>query len=376
MNIKDNFKGKKVLVRVDFNVPLVGDKITSDKRIVEAMPTIDLLRKQGAKVILCSHLGRPDGERKMEYSLKPVFEYLVKALDTRVIWADDCIGESAFDAVEEMKEGEVVLLENLRFHAGEEANDEEFAKKLASLADVTVNDAFGTSHRKHASNNGVAKFIPSCDGLLMARECEMLTLGNAPRPLVAILGGAKVSDKIELIKNLLDKIDVLLVGGAMSFTFLKALGGTTSNSKVEDDKLDVAKEIVELAKEKNVKLLLPIDFVCATEIKDDVKVRRADSYLIPTGYMGLDIGRKTIKLFAKEIKKAGTVFWNGPMGVFEVKKFSKGTYAIAKAMSKSKARTIVGGGDSASAVINMGFEGKITHISTGGGASLKYIQKH
>ncbi len=368
-------KGKKVLVRVDYNVPLDDDGIiTSVKRITESLDTIDELCEKGAKVILCSHLGRPKGEVKSKYSLKPVYQYLQEILGTNIYFANDCIGEGTEKLANGLQEGEVLLLENVRFHAEEEKNDEEFSKKLAALADIYVNDAFGTAHRRHASTYGVKKFLPSYIGYLIEKELKMLDMSNVEHPFVAVLGGAKISDKIELISALFDKVDTLLIGGAMAFTFIKAAGGIVANSLVEEDKLSLAKELITKAKEKNVNLLIPEDVIVAEEMEQEAKARRANAYLIPTGYMGLDIGPVTARKYAKIIKGAKTVFWNGPMGVFEMKKFSKGTKAVAKAMARCKGRTIVGGGDSASAVEALNLESKFTHVSTGGGASLEYIQ--
>lgn len=374
--VKADVAGKKVLVRVDYNVPLdETGMISSAKRITESLATINNLLERGAKVILCSHLGRPKGQVNAKYSLKPVYNYLKTAVGANVYFADDCVGEEAKQLAENLKDGEILLLENVRFYAEEEKNDKEFAGKLAALADIYVNDAFGTAHRRHASTYGVREFLPSYIGFLIEKELKMLDMTNVERPFVAVLGGAKVSDKIELIKSLFDKVDAILIGGAMAFTFIKAAGGTVANSLVEDEKLELAKELVVKAKENNVQLLIPEDVIVATEMNEKAKAKKADAYLIPTGYMGLDIGPKTRRFYARVIKEAKTVFWNGPMGVFEMKKFSKGTATIAKAMAKSKGKTIVGGGDSASAVELLKLESKFTHVSTGGGASLELIEK-
>lgn len=371
-----DLKGKRVLIRVDFNVPLNEmKKITSAKRIEEAIPTIQLALQKGAKVILCSHLGRPKGKVDEAYSLMPVFDYLKQRLSCNVMFAKSCIGEDVVKQTKEMKEGEILLLENVRFYEGEEKNDPQFAKELSLLADYFVNDAFGTSHRKHASNAGLEAILPSAYGLLMQKEMEMLNLNNKKHPIVAILGGAKVSDKIELISNLVNKVDVILVGGAMAFTFVKALNGSVANSKVEDDKVDIAREIVEKARQKGVQFLLPIDVVVAKDIKAE-KCKKANAYLIPSGYMGVDIGRKTIKQFARIIKQAETVIWNGPLGVVENPKFAKGSLKIAKIIAKSKAFSIIGGGDSVALVEKARLTSGIDFVSTGGGASLYYLQNN
>ena len=386
-----DLKGKRVLIRVDFNVPLTEDaKVADDKRIVAALPTIKKVINDGGKAILMSHLGRPKGKVKPELSLKPVADHLSKLLGKPVAFAPDCVGEQVEKMVAEMKEGDVLLLENLRFHPeeegkkdGEKMSDEErawFIEGLAKLADLYVNDAFGTAHRAHASMYGVPKKIgQAAAGYLMQKELEYFArvFDNPERPLLAILGGAKVSDKIKVIENLLDKVDGLLIGGAMAYTFLKAKGTRVGNSRVEEDFVEKAKEYFEKAKEKGVNLLLPIDHVIAKEFPSqdkEVEAQITDGEDIPDGYMGLDIGPKTIILFTKEIAKARTIVWNGPMGVFEVKGFEKGTYAIAEAMAKSGAVTVVGGGDSASAAKKSGFGDKFSHISTGGGASLELME--
>ena len=379
MSVKDvDVKGKRCLVRVDFNVPLdENKKITDETRIQGALPTIKYLMDNGAKVILCSHLGRPKGEFNDKYSLKPVADRLNELLGGKVTFATDVIGDSAKKAVSECKEGEVVLLENLRFHKEEEKNDPEFCKKLAEYADIYVNDAFGTAHRAHASTAGVADYVKtSVSGFLIAKELDVMggALENPKRPFVAILGGAKVSDKIGVINNLLEKVDCLIIGGAMAYTFIKAQGGKIGASKCEEDKVDLAKELLAKAKAKKVKLMLPLDNVVTREFSNDAPFKTVKAGEIEDGWMGLDIGAETCKEFALEIKKAGTVIWNGPMGVFEMSNFAKGTEAVAKAMAESNAITIIGGGDSAAAVTQLGYADKMTHISTGGGASLEFLE--
>ncbi|SFQ01241.1 phosphoglycerate kinase [Caldicoprobacter faecalis] len=370
-------RGKRVLVRVDFNVPLdENGNITDDTRIRAALPTIQYLIKNNAKVILMSHLGRPKGEFDPKYSLAPVAKHLSKLLGQEVIMAKDVIGESAKNTVANMKEGQVVLLENVRFHKEETKNDPEFAKALAQLGDVYVNDAFGSAHRAHASTEGVAHYLPAVAGYLIQKELEVMgkALENPERPFVAILGGAKVSDKIGVIENLINKVDVLLIGGGMAYTFLKAKGYEVGNSLLEEDKVELAKQLMEKAKEKGVKLLLPVDNVVAQEFKADAPYKVVDSDKIPAGWMGLDIGPKTREMFGEEIKKAKTVVWNGPMGVFEMPAFAEGTKAVAKYVSECGGTTIIGGGDSAAAVEQLGFADKMTHISTGGGASLEFLE--
>lgn len=369
--------GKRVLVRVDFNVPMDGDRITDENRILGALPTIRYLLEHNAKVVLCSHMGRPKGEVNPKYSLAPVAKRLSELLKQEVKMAKDVIGEDADKVVASLKEGEVCLLENLRFHKEEEKNEENFTKKLASYGDIYVNDAFGTAHRAHASTEGVAHYLPvAVSGFLIEKELKFLgdAVNNPVRPFVAILGGAKVSDKINVIRNLLEKVDVLIIGGGMSYTFTKALGGSIGKSLLEEDKIGLALELIEKAKQKNVKLLLPVDTVIADDFSNDAnrKVVKADA--IPDDWQGLDIGPETRALFAEEIKKAKTVVWNGPMGVFEFPAFAEGTKAVAKAMAESQATTIVGGGDSAAAVEQLGFADKISHISTGGGASLEFLE--
>ena len=376
--VKDiDVAGKRVLLRCDFNVPLDDEcNITDTKRIDEAIKTINYLLKNNAKVILCSHLGRPKGEFNLKYSLKPVAVYLSKVLGKNVVLASDVVGESAKKVVENLREGEVCMLENLRFEKGETQNDPEFSKKLASLADIYVNDAFGTCHRAHSSTAGVAEYLPSACGFLIKKEITIMSqvLENPKRPFVAIIGGAKVSDKIEIINSLLNKVDVLIIGGGMSYTFMNALGYSVGNSLCEKDKLEIAKEIMTRAKEKGVKLVLPVDTVIGKEFSENTEYCTVDMDRISENWMGLDIGNRTVQLFSDVINKAGTVIWNGPMGVFEWSNFSKGTVEIARAIAESGAVSIIGGGDSAAAAEKFGFADKITHISTGGGASLEFLK--
>lgn len=369
--------GKRVFVRVDFNVPQdENGNITDDTRIRAALPTINYLVKQNAKVILCSHLGRPKGVFNEKYSLAPIAERLSELLGMPVKMAKDVIGESAKELTSNMKEGEIVLLENVRFHAEEEKNDDEFARELASMADVYVNDAFGTAHRAHASTAGIAKYLPAVAGFLMDSEVVALTNAteHAEKPLVVILGGAKVSDKIGVISSLMLKANTILIGGAMANTFIAAKGYDVGFSKYEADKIDVAKEIMEKAESLNVKFVLPVDVACGNEFSENAKLKNFAIDKIQKDYQALDIGKKTRKLFAKEIKKAKTIIWNGPMGVFEFEKFRKGTLAVANAVAKSGAVSIVGGGDSVAAIKALGFENKITHLSTGGGATLEFLE--
>ena len=373
-----NVKGKKVLVRCDFNVPLKDGVITDENRLNGALPTIKYLVDNGAKVILCSHMGKPKGEPKPELSLAPVAKRLSEMLGKEVVFAADnnVVGENAKKAVAEMKDGDVVLLENTRYRKEETKNGEEFSKELASLAEIFVNDAFGTAHRAHCSTVGVTDFIDTAVcGYLIQKELKFLgdAVENPERPFVAILGGAKVSDKIAVINNLLDKVDTLIIGGGMAYTFLKAQGFEVGTSLVEEDRIEYAKEMIEKAKAKGVNFLLPVDHRVATEFKD-VEATITEDQNIPAGSMGLDIGPKTEKLYANAIKDAKTVIWNGPMGVFEFENFNKGTIAVAKAMGDSNATTIIGGGDSAAAVNILGFGDKMTHISTGGGASLEFLE--
>lgn len=372
-------QGKRVLVRCDFNVPMDADKnITDDIRIRGALPTIKFLVNNGARVILMSHLGRPKGEANKKYSLEPVAKRLAELLGQEVIFAADdiVVGESAKKAVADMKDGEVVLLENVRFRKEEEKNNPEFSKELASLGEIFVNDAFGTAHRAHSSTAGIADYLPCVSGYLIQKEIEIMgmALHNPSRPFVAILGGAKVSDKIGVITNLLEKVDTLIVGGGMAFTFLKAMGHEIGKSLLEEDKLSLAKELMEKAAAKGVKLLLPVDVVVAAEFKADAAHKVVDVADIPADMMGLDIGPKTVEHFGKVIREAQTVIWNGPMGVFEMPAFAVGTEEVAKAVSESKGTTIIGGGDSAAAVEQLGYADKMTHISTGGGASLEFLE--
>lgn len=370
-------KDKRVLVRVDFNVPLNEQgQITDDRRITEALPTINYLLEHKAKVILMSHMGRPKGKFNEKYSLKPVVERLRELVNAKVTLAADVIGEEVKQGAYSLQPGEILVLENVRFYEQEEKNDPEFAKKLAELGDLYVNDAFGTAHRAHASTAGVANYLPSAIGFLIKKEIDIMgkALTQPDRPFVAILGGAKVSDKIGVIDNLLDKVDTLLIGGGMAYTFYKAKGYEIGTSILEADKVELAKEILKKAETKNIKLMLPVDNVVAPEFSNEVTYTTVDSDKIPADQMGLDIGEKTREMFSKVITDAKTVVWNGPMGVFEMSNFAKGTFALAEAMSKSKGTTIVGGGDSAAAVEQLGFADKITHISTGGGASLEFLE--
>ena len=370
--------GKKVLVRVDFNVPLdENGNITDETRIKAALPTIKYLLEHNAAVILCSHLGRPKGEFNMKYSLAPVAKRLKEIFgEDKVVFASDVIGESAKKAVDGLKPGNIVLLENLRFHKEEEKNDPAFAKALASYADIYVNDAFGTAHRAHASTAGVAEYLPAVAGYLIGKELSVMgkALDNPERPFVAILGGRKVSDKIGVINNLLEKVDTLIIGGAMSYTFFKAMGLNIGNSLVEEDKLELAKQLLSKAKAKGIKMLLPVDCVLAREFNAEAEMLIVDYDKIPDGWEGMDIGPKTRELYAQAVKPAKTVIWNGPMGVFEFPRFAEGTKAVAKALSECSGTTILGGGDSAAAVEQLGFADKISHISTGGGASLEFLE--
>ena len=376
--IKDiDLKDKKVLVRCDFNVPLDENRnITDNTRIVAALPTIKYLLENNCRIILCSHLGRPKGEFKPEFSLKPVAKELSRLLGKEVIMAKDVIGEDATSKAEKLEPGQILLLENVRFHREETDNDPEFAKNLASMAEIYVNDAFGTAHRAHASTAGVASYLPAVSGFLIEKELKFLgqALENPERPFVAILGGAKVSDKIGVIDNLLDKVDTLIIGGGMAYTFIKAQGYEVGNSICELDKLDLAKEAMEKAKEKGVKLMLPVDTKIGKEFKADTESKTVLSTEIPEGWEGFDIGEQTIKEYEEELKKAKTVVWNGPLGVFEFDQFAIGTNEIAKTLASINATTIIGGGDSAAAVKKAGLQDKMTHISTGGGASLEFLE--
>jgi phosphoglycerate kinase len=378
---KVDLKNKRVLVRVDFNVPLDEKlKVTNDIRIVESLPTIKKIISSGGKSVLMSHLGRPKGERKPEFSLKPAAERLGKLIGKEVKLAPDCIGAETEKMIDEMKAGDVVLLENLRFHKQEEKNDPEFAKQLSSLGDVYINDAFGSAHRAHASTEGVTKFIKTCAaGYLMQKELDYLgsALANPKRPYCAVLGGAKISGKIDVINNLIDKVDTLIVGGGMAFTFFKAQGKEIGKSLLEEEKLDLAKELLEKVKSSKLKFLLPVDVVVAGEFKNDSPAAIMDIDKIPADKMGLDIGPKSIKLFSDELMKSKTIVWNGPMGVFEMDNFAKGTFAIAETLAKvteSGTITVIGGGDSAAAIADAGLEKKVSHVSTGGGASLEFLE--
>ena len=380
--LKDiDVKGKKVLVRVDFNVPLSKEdrsKIADDSRIKAALPTIDYLLDNGAKVILISHLGRPKGEADPEFSLKPVANWLTDYYGDKIqfLAADEVVNDEVKEKVDDLKDGYLALLENTRYVAGETKNDEDFAKKLASLADLYVNDAFGTSHRSHASNVGVASILPSAVGLLIEKEIDVMgkSLENPEHPFISILGGAKVSDKIGVIENLIEKVDTIIIGGGMAYTFLKAQGKEIGKSLLEEDKMDLSLQLLERAKENGVEILLPEDVVIADEIAPGVETEIVDIDSIPVDKEALDIGPKTAEKYAEKIKSAKTVVWNGPMGVFEIKEFSNGTLTIANALAKADATTIVGGGDSALAIEMADLKDKITHVSTGGGASLEFLE--
>ena len=376
--IKDiDLKGKKVLVRCDFNVPMDEERnITDNTRIVAALPTIKYLLEQKCKIILASHLGRPKGEVKPEYSLAPVAKELSRLLNKEVIMAKDVIGPDATEKAKNLKEGEILLLENVRFHREETDNDPEFSKKLAEMAEIFVNDAFGTAHRAHSSTTGIANYLPAVSGFLIEKELKFLgdALNNPERPFVAILGGAKVSDKIGVIDSLLEKVDTLIIGGGMAYTFFKAQGYEVGKSLCELDKLELAKELMEKAKTKGVKLMLPVDTKVGKEFKEDTESKTVKYTEIPADWEGFDIGKETIKMFTEELKKAKTVVWNGPLGLFEFPQFAIGTNAIAKVLSEIDATTIIGGGDSAAAVEKAGLADKMTHISTGGGASLEFLE--
>ena len=369
--------GKKVLVRVDFNVPMdEAQKITDENRIVGALPTIQYLMNQKAQVILCSHLGRPKGEFNAKYSLAPVAKRLSELLGQEVKMCKDVIGEDADKVVSELKDGDVCLLENLRFHKEEEKNDPEFAKKLASYADVFVNDAFGTAHRAHASTEGVTHYLPSVAGYLIEKELRIMggALENPQRPFIAILGGSKVSDKINVINNLLEKVDVLIIGGGMAYTFQKAMGGRIGNSLHEDDKMDVAKEVLAKAAYKGKRVVLPVDNEAGNAFSNDCLHITVHSQEIPDGFEGMDIGPVTREIFTAEVARAKTIVWNGPMGVSEFPTFAEGTKAVAKAVAENNGITIIGGGDSAAAIQKFGYADKVTHVSTGGGASLEFLE--
>ncbi len=376
--VKDiDLKGKKVLVRCDFNVPMDEQRnITDNTRILAALPTIKYLLDNNCAIILCSHLGRPKGEFKPEFSLKPVAKELSRLLHQDVIMAEDVVGEDAKTKATNLQQGQIMLLENVRFHKEETDNEPEFSKKLASMAEIYVNDAFGSAHRAHASTAGVAAYLPAVSGFLIEKELQFLggAVTNPQRPFVAILGGAKVSDKIGVIDNLLEKVDTLMIGGGMAYTFFKAQGYEIGKSICELDKLDLAKDLMEKAKQKEVKLILPVDTVIAKEPGEDVETKTVKCTEIPADWEGFDIGQETIKIFREELKNAKTVVWNGPLGVFEIDKFAIGTNEIAKALADIDATTIIGGGDSAAAVKKAGLEDKMTHISTGGGASLEFLE--
>jgi len=376
-----DLKNKRVLVRVDFNVPLDENlQITDDIRITSSLPTIKKIISEGGKAILMSHLGRPKGKVNLKYSLKPAAERLGKLIGKEVKLAPDCIGEEVKALVNKMNSGDVLMLENLRFHEEEEKNDESFAKKLSELGDVYVNDAFGSAHRAHASTEGVTKFIKSCaSGYLMQKELKYLgaAIANPKRPFCAVLGGAKISGKIDVISNLLGKVDTLLIGGGMAFTFLKAQGKEIGKSLLEEEKIDLAKEVLEKVKNSKVKFLLPVDFIVADEFKNESPSMIVKADAIPSDKMGLDIGPESIKLFKQELENSKTIVWNGPMGVFEMDNFAKGTFAIAQVLAdvtSKNAITIVGGGDSAAAISKAGLDDKVSHVSTGGGASLEFLE--
>ncbi|MDZ7659749.1 phosphoglycerate kinase [Fodinibius sp.] len=381
MTLEDvQVEGKKVLMRVDFNVPIKDGKIGDDNRMVQALPSINYVTENGGKLILMSHLGRPGGEVDDTLSLKPVAEHLQTLVDAKVHFAEDCIGEKAKTVIDKAEEGEIVLLENVRFHKGEKANDEEFCKQLAKHGDLFCNDAFGSSHRAHSSVAGVTRFLqPAVSGYLLEKEIKYLndSINDPNRPFVAILGGAKVSDKIGVIENLLDKVDSILIGGGMTYTFYKAKGLPIGDSLVEDDKVDLAKELMQKADEKDVNFVLPVDSVSAKEFKNDAEHKVVDEDGIEDGWMGVDIGPQTAISFGNIIKNAKTVVWNGPMGVFEMENYADGTNAVAEALAESTklgGTTIIGGGDSASAIKQAGLEEAVSHVSTGGGASLMFLE--
>ena len=370
-------RDKKVLLRADFNVPMKDGVITDDNRIKEEIPTINFLLEKGASIILCSHLGRPEGQVNKKYSLAPVAVRLSELLNRPVIMAEDVIGKDATKKAKELKPGEVMLIENVRFHAEEEENEPKFAEKLAKLADIYVNDAFGTAHRKHATTYGVAKLLPNAIGFLIEKELQNISenIENPKHPFVAILGGAKVSDKIGIVTSFINSgCDNIIIGGAMAYTFLKAMGYKVGKSLVEKDYLKEVKNMLALAEEKNVNILLPCDHVVCDKIEGFTTVENTEGVNIPDNLIGVDIGSKTAKMYYKTIKKAKLVLWNGPMGIFETEEFANGTRKVAKAMAKCRGNTIVGGGDSAAAIISMGYAKKVTHVSTGGGASLKLFE--
>ena len=369
--------GKRVFVRVDYNVPINTElKIVDDTRIVATLPTIRYLSEHGAKVILCSHLGRPNGQADNKLSLRPVLARLSQLLEKPVSFAEDVLDKTTVELVDAMENGDVLMLENIRFYPQEEKNEDAFAKKLAKLADVFVLEAFGTAHRKHASTYGIAKYVPAVCGFLVEQELRMFdkVLNNPERPFVAVLGGAKVSDKLPVIENLMDKVDTILIGGGMAYTFIKAIGGSIGMSLVDNSKVELAKELLDRAKEKGVKIVLPIDNVGAKDFREDAETKLFNSAFIADDYQGMDIGPKTVKAFKKEIKKARTIVWNGPVGVYEYEPFKRGTNKVAKYVAKSKATSIIGGGDSIAAIQSLGVAKKVSHISTGGGASLMLLQ--
>ncbi len=368
---------KRVFVRVDYNVPINADlKIVDDERIVATLPTINYLIEHNAKVILCSHLGRPNGQVDSKLSLRPVLSRLSKLLDKPISFAEDVLADSTKEMIDKMHQGDVLMLENIRFYPEEEKNSAEFASHLASLADIYVFEAFATAHRKHASTYGIAKLLPSVIGFLVEHELEMFDkiMNNPSHPFVAILGGAKVADKLPVVENLLNVADTILIGGGMAYTFVKAIGGAVGNSIVDNSKLDLAKEILDKAKEKGVKIVLPTDNIGAKDFSEDAESKRFISGFFDESYQGMDIGPKTVKMFKKAIKKAKTIVWNGPLGVYEYDRFKKGTNKIAKYVAKSKAVTMIGGGDSIASIQNLGYAKRITHLSTGGGASLTLLQ--
>ena len=368
---------KRVLLRVDYNVPINNDlKIVDDERIVATLPTINYLLEHNAKVIICSHLGRPNGQVDSKLSLRPVLSRLSKLLDKPVSFAEDVLSNNTKEMIDKMHEGDILMLENIRFYPEDEKNNAEFAARLAELADIYVFEAFATAHRKHASTYGVSKLLPNAIGFLVEQELEMFdkVMTNPSHPFVAILGGAKVSDKLPVVENLLDVADTILIGGGMSYTFVKAIGGAVGNSIVDNTKLELAKEILDKAKEKGVKVILPIDNIGAKEFSEDADSKRFMSGFFDESYQGMDIGPKTIKMFKRAIKKAKTIVWNGPLGVYEYDRFRKGTNKIANYVAKSKAVSLIGGGDSIAAIQNLGYAKKITHLSTGGGASLTLLQ--
>ena len=369
--------GKRVFVRVDYNVPMNAElKIVDDTRIASTLPTINYLIEHNAKVILCSHLGRPNGQVDPKLSLRPVLARLSKLLDKPVSFAEDILDKSTPEMIDKMHDGDVLMLENIRFYKEEDKNDEKFAKYLATIADVYVLEAFATAHRKHASTYGVARLLPSAVGFLVEQELLIFdkVLNNPDHPFVAILGGAKVADKLPVIENLLDKVDTILIGGGMAYTFIKAIGGNVGMSILDNTKIELANEILDKAKEKGVKIILPIDNVGAKEFSEDAETKLFNSGFFADGYQGMDIGPKTIKEFKKIIKKAKTIVWNGPLGVYEYEKFKKGTNKVAKYVAKSKAISVIGGGDSVAAIQSLGVAKKVTHLSTGGGASLMLLQ--